>query len=155
MQGIISTEDYPQSIAGYLSAAALTYDWREAESMLLRAQAKAPDCLHVYYTLYKLYATHNRLGDAEKTALMALDEAARQAEISCEWEALRQETCDWQQIESPQHFYLFSLKALAFIRLRQQRMADARRILNKLAEVDPQDTVGASVIQAYVDGVPA
>lgn len=154
MQGIIPAEDYPQRIAGYLSAAALTYDWREAESMLLRAQSKAPDCLHVYYTLYKLYATRNRLGDAEKIALMALDEAARQAEISSEWERLTRETCHWQQIDSPQHFYLFSLKALAFIRLRQQRLADARKILAKLEEIDPDDSVGASVIKAYADGVP-
>ncbi len=155
MQGIISAEDFPPRIAGYLSAAALTHDWREAESLLLRAQAAAPDCLHVYYTLYKLYATRNRLGDAEKTALMALDEAARQAEISSEWETLSRQSCDWQRVNSPQHFYLFSLKALAFIRLRQQRLADARTILNKLAEIDLDDSVGASVIRAYADGVPA
>lgn len=155
MQGIISTEDFPPRIAGYLSAAAFTHDWRETESLLLRAQAAAPDCLHVYYTLYKLYATRNRLGDAEKAALMAIDIAAHQANISTEWQTLARNSCDWTQVNSPQHFYLFSLKALAFIRLRQQRLQDTRQILAKLHEIDPHDSVGASVIEAYADGVPA
>ena len=155
MQGIISAEDFPPRIAGYLAAAALTHDWREAESLLLRAQAAAPDCLHVYYTLYKLYATRNRLSDAEKAAHMALDMAARQANISAEWQTLTLDSCDWRRVNSPQHFYLFSLKALAFIRLRQQRLADTRQILAKLHEIDPHDSVGASVIEAYADGVPA
>jgi tetratricopeptide (TPR) repeat protein len=155
MQGIIAIDDYPPRIAGYLSAAALTHDWREAESLLLRAMNAEPDCLHVYYTLYKLYATRNRLGDAEKTALMALDVAARQANISAEWSDLTKDACDWAKVNSPQHFYLFSLKALAFIRLRQQRVEDAKCILAKLHEIDPNDSVGASVIEAYADGVPA
>jgi hypothetical protein len=108
----------------------------------------------VYYTLYKLYATRNRLGDAEKAALMALDLAAHQANISAQWQTLARNSCDWTQVNSPQHFYLFSLKALAFIRLRQQRLADARKILTKLHEIDPHDSVGASVIEAYANGVP-
>jgi hypothetical protein len=152
MQGIVSSEDLPPRIAGYLSAASITHDWREAESLLLRAQVAAPECLHVYFTLYKLYATRNRLGDAERAVHMALDAAARQAHISSDWRDLAIDSCDWKQINSPQHFYLFSLKAFAFIRLRQQRLNDVRQILDKLQEIDPDDSVGASVIQAYADG---
>lgn len=151
--GIVAQEDLPPPIAGYLAAAAASRDWREAESLLLRAQQAAPDCLHVYYTLYKLYAVHNRLSDAERAVYMALDAAASQANIHSHWQSLSRQSCDWTQIDSPQHFYLFSLKAFAYIRLRQQRLAEVRQILDKLHEIDPQDTVGASVIQAYADGV--
>ncbi len=152
--GIVAHEDLPSPIAGYLAAAAATRDWRESESLLLRAQQASPDCLHVYYTLYKLYAVHNRLSDAERAVHMALDAAARLAQIDSHWQSLTSQSCDWTQVDSPQHFFLFSLKAFAYIRLRQQRLSEARQILSKLQEIDPQDTVGASVIQAYADGVP-
>lgn len=155
MQGIVSTDDLPPRVAGYLSAAASTHDWREAESLILRAQVADPDCLHVYYALYKLYFNRNRLGDAERAAFLALDAAARQAGIPSDWLELHRASCDWNRVDAPQHFYLFSLKALAFIRLRQQRIDEAFRILEKLREIDPDDSVGASVIESYAAGAMA
>lgn len=152
-QGIVATDDLPPRVASYLSAAvAAAGDWREAESLLWRAQTADPDCLHVYYTLYKLYFNHNRLGDAERAACLALDAAARQARIPSDWRLLGNTSCDWARVDAPQHFYLFSLKALAFIRLRQLRAEDARQLLAKLREIDPRDSVGASVIEAYAVG---
>ncbi|MDX1914369.1 MAG: hypothetical protein SFU55_02195 [Methylophilus sp.] len=156
MHGIVHTEDLPQRIVGYLNAAASAKnDWREAESLLLRAQAIEPECLYVYYTLYKLYFAHNHLGDADRAIYLALDKASKQAGISSDWGMLNAQSCDWQDIQSPQHFYLFSLKALAFVRLRQQRIAEANEILTKLREIDPHDSVGASVIEAYALGAVA
>ena len=152
MQGIVAIEDLPVSVAGYLSAASVTSDWRETESLLLRAQAADSKCLHVYYTLYKFYFNRNRLNDAENAACLALNEAARQANITDDWRTLTINTCDWTKVDSPQHFYLFSLKALAFIRLRQNNKENAQLILAKLHEIDPQDSVGASVIEAYAAG---
>lgn len=152
-QGIVASDDLPLRVAGYLSAAAAAAgDWREAESLLWRAQAADPDCLHVYYILYKFYFNHSRLGDAERAACLALDAAARQAHIPADWRLLDNTSCDWSRVDAPQHFYLFSLKALAFIRLRQQRVEDANQLLAKLREIDPQDSVGASVIEAYALG---
>lgn len=156
LQGILPSEDLPPRVAGYLSAAAAAVgEWREAESLLWRAQAADPDCLHVYYTLYKFYFNHNRLGDAERAACLALDASARQAKIPSDWKLLDQTSCDWTCIDAPQHFYLFSLKALAFIRLRQHRLEDAEALLAKLREIDPNDSVGASVIAAYAEGAQA
>jgi tetratricopeptide (TPR) repeat protein len=153
ISGIVASEDLPPRVAGYLSAAAAAVgEWREAEALLWRAQAADPDCLHVYYTLYKFYFNHNRLGDSERAACLALDAAARHSHISPDWRQLDSSSCDWSRVDGPQHFYLFSLKALAFIRLRQQRVEDARQLLSKLREIDPQDSVGASVIEAYAEG---
>ena len=155
MQGIVATDDLPPRVAGYLTAAAASCDWRDAESLLWRAQIADPDCLHVYYTLYKFYFNHKRLSDAERAACLALDAAARQARIPADWRSQDKDSCDWSNVNAPQHFYLFSLKALAFIRLRQQRADDAELILAKLREIDPQDTVGASVIESYAIGAAA
>jgi tetratricopeptide (TPR) repeat protein len=156
MHGIVSTDDLPERIVGYLQAASSAMgDWREAESLLLRAQAVEPNCLHVYYTLYKLYFKNNRLSDADRTINLALDQASKQAGIAADWHLLTTQSCDWSEIDSPQHFYLFSLKALAFVRLRQACVMDANQILAKLREMDPQDSVGASVIEAYSVGAMA
>ncbi|MDI1310423.1 MAG: hypothetical protein PSV17_13470 [Methylotenera sp.] len=152
LKGFVATEDLPPRILGYLNAAACSHDWRDAESLLLRAQATDPDCLQVYYTLYKFYFNHKRLSDAERQTCLALDAAARQAKIEADWRLQKKDSCDWSIVSSPQHFYLFSLKALAFIRLRQLRIADANVILAKLREIDPDDSVGASVIESYATG---
>lgn len=156
MQDIVPRDGLPPRVAGYLAAAAEAIkEWREAELLLWRAQATDPDCLYVYYNLYKLYAIHNRLSDAERAIYMALDISAHQAGIDSEWQLLERNACDWSRVDAPQHFYLFSLKALAFIRLRQQRLDDTNQILAKLREIDPDDSVGASVIAAYAEGALA
>ncbi|CAG0951016.1 hypothetical protein MTYP_00191 [Methylophilaceae bacterium] len=156
MRGITARDDLPPRVAGYISAAfAALGEWREAESLLWRAQAADPDCLHVYYILYKFYFNRNRLTDADRAACLGLDAAARQANITSDWRLLDNSSCDWRQVDAPQHFYLFSLKALAFIRLRSQRVAESHEILAKLREIDPSDSVGASVIEAYAEGAAA
>lgn len=152
LQGFVVTEDLPPRVVGYLTAASAAGDWREAESLLWRAQVADPSCLQVYYTLYKFYFNHKRLGDAERATCLALDAAARLVNIEADWRTQRKDSCDWTIVNSPQHFYLFSLKALAFIRLRQLREGDAALILAKLREIDPDDSVGASVIESYAAG---
>jgi hypothetical protein len=109
----------------------------------------------VYFTLYKFYFNHKRLSDAERAACLALDAAARLANIAADWRLQDISVCDWGKVNSPQHFYLFSLKALAFIRLRQLRAGDADLILEKLREIDPSDSVGHSVIESYAMGAAA
>ena len=155
LQGFLAIDDLPPRVVGYLNAAASAHDWREAESLLWRAQATDTDCLQVYYTLYKFYFNHKRLGDAERATCLALDVAARLAHIEADWRSQKKESCDWSIVSSPQHFYLFSMKALAFIRLRQLRADDAALILAKLREIDPSDSVGHSVIESYAMGAAA
>jgi hypothetical protein len=155
-QGFTPSSDLPPRVAGYVLAAfSALNDWREAESLLWRALAADSDCLQVYYLLYKFYFNRKRLIDADRTACLALDAAARLASIPADWRLLDNTSCDWNKVDSPQHFYLFSLKALAFIRLRQQRLTDTHEILAKLREIDMQDSVGASVIEAYAAGAVA
>lgn len=121
-------------------------DAARAETLLLDAQRLDPECLPVYFALYKFYFYKSRLADAERVALAALYAAASQAGIPADWRQLTPQSTDWADTRGPQHFYLFSLKALAFIRLRRGRADEARALLAKLAELDPRDTVGGSVI---------
>ncbi|MEW5791730.1 MAG: hypothetical protein ACOY4L_04950 [Pseudomonadota bacterium] len=120
--------------------------------MIRGVLASRPETLPAYFALYKLYFRQSRLGEAEAAARLALDEAARQGGFPSDWHALESRTASWTAVDSPAHFYLFSLKALAFILLRQGQGAESSRILDKLAELDPSDCVGASVIRAYAAG---
>jgi hypothetical protein len=52
-------------------------------------------------------------------------------------------------------FYLYCLKALAFIKLRQNHVIEAELILNHLKHLDPQDLCGASVIMDLATGIAA
>jgi hypothetical protein len=83
---------------------------------------------------------------------MALLAAAMQGGFNADWRGLQQDSADWTDYAAPSHFYLFSLKALAFIRLRCGDTAESSAILGKLMELDPADSVGASVIRAISQG---
>lgn len=149
-----ASSDVPAAVADCLRNAAAAYaDTATAEPLLRQAQALAPDCLTVYFALYKFYFYKRRLQDAEHVARLGLETAARLGGIDADWTRLTPASgMDWQQPDSPQHFYLFSLKALAFIRLRLGERDDSLAILDKLAELDPLDRVGASVIRALAGG---
>jgi tetratricopeptide (TPR) repeat protein len=134
---------------GHLTAAARNYtDKPRAEALLLEAQERDPHCLPVYFSLYKFYFHSRRLADAERVVLAALEAAARQAGINPDWSSLSAGSAAWQDTTGPAHFYLFSLKALAFIRLRLGRRPEAVDLLEKLAELDGADSVGGSVIRS-------
>ena len=83
---------------------------------------------------------------------MALVTAAGNGGFAPEWYKQRRDSTNWRDTFAPQHFYLFSLKALAFIRLRRGARKDCMAILEKLAEIDPDDSVGATVIRDIAAG---
>lgn len=107
------------------------------------AQAIDPACLPVYFALYKFYFYKFRLDDAEKVALMGLKTAASQSGFPAEWSHLSPLSANWSLADGPQHFYLFTLKALALIRLRLGKREESLALLEKLQELDPSDSVGS------------
>lgn len=144
----------PPHIGEMLNAAMNAYaDTERAETLLRQAQHEAPEALPVYFSLYKFYFYKGRLADAEWAARLALETAARQGGFTNAFEALTPATTDWSRHDGPQHFYLFSLKALAFIRLRQGDVEGCELILSKLRELDRDDTVGGSVIGTIAAGL--
>lgn len=140
--------------AAHVEQAALAYsDTAAAEKALLAAVGASPDCLGAYFSLYKFYFYKYRLGDAEQTARQALDIAARQGGFDPDWASLTPSSTDWAKVDGPSHFYLFTLKALAFMHLRMEKGNEAMAILGKLFELDPQDSVGASVIRDLAESI--
>ncbi len=60
---------------------------------------------------------------------------------------------DWTCIDAPVRLYLYSLKALGFIRLRKGDSVGANEVLDTLARLDPDDLLGGSVIMTLAASV--
>jgi len=128
-------------------------DTQLAETLLWQAQREAPESLPVYFSLYKFYFYKGNLEQAEVAARMALLAAAVKGGFNADWRSLQVDSADWRDYAAAAHFYLFSLKALAFIRLRLGDTAESSAILSKMLELDPDDSVGASVIRSISSSV--
>jgi hypothetical protein len=149
-QEVLFAPDLPSGVNALLQQAVAVRhnDPAEAERLLLYAVGRYPQCLPVYFALYKFYANGRHLGLAEIAARRALNEAARQGLFSCRLTQRDGSTGPHPyQAGSAGQFYLFTLKALAFIKLRQGEAEQAVDVLALLATLDPEDRSGASVIR--------
>ena len=124
----------------------------EVELLLWTAQASAPECLPVYYLLYKFHARRLEFDLAEKAAWKGIAIAAKQAHLAEDWRAVRPADADFTSLGAAR-FWLFSLKALAFICLRTGRAGDARELSAHVARLDPAAGMGSDVITSLLDGV--
>jgi len=146
--GVLFAADMPPEIDSVLQEAVVFYeDTERAEATLKKAFNMARGRLEVYVALYKFYFYKNRIDDAEAVALDALKEAARQGGFSSDWSILTQVSTQWAPVPDAQRFFLYTLKALAFVNLRKGNNVMADALLNKLLELDPKDQVGGSVIR--------
>jgi hypothetical protein len=122
-----------------------------ALALLWTAQVCAPECPSLYYLLYKFHARHADFEQAELAALKGLDIAAEQAHLPDDWRTVTADMGDFMS-PGPARFWLFTLKALAFIRLRRKDPESAQAYLGKVQELDPQGGSGAGVIDALIKG---
>jgi tetratricopeptide (TPR) repeat protein len=129
------------------NAVACADDFDRAREYLYQARDIDPDQLEVYVALYKFCFYSGHFDEAESIALQALARAADNGGFERDWMLLNETSTDWNGIESPARLYLYSLKALGFIRLRKGDSVGAAEVLAILARLDPEDQVGGSVIQ--------
>lgn len=125
-----------QGVAAY-------YDDRpRADQLFRQAQSLGPEQLPVYYCLYKIHTYQGNLDAALEAAQAGLAVAARQANISPDWRL-------WDgplPAAGAARFAAYTLKAMAFIHLRRNEAAEAKRMLAKLAEMGPDDGMGNSIV---------
>jgi hypothetical protein len=131
---------------------------REAAcSVLWTALALAPDCLPVYYLLYKAHAGRGELSEAERAARAALAVAGAQAGLPTRLDAtgyLSAVHADFAT-PGPARFWLFTLKALAFICVRRGEVELARGIVDSIGRCDPTHSVGSEVTALLVGAARA
>jgi len=148
----INFGDLPDPINALLQRGVVAYrhDRARADSLFRQALAVAPTQLATYFCLYKIHTYQGNLEQAEAAAESGLEEAAKQAGWDADWRC-------WQPQALPPEgagrFALYTLKALAFIQLRQDNRYQARQILEKLKQLDPTGAVGWPVVAALAEAI--
>lgn len=143
----------PKVNACLQEAVACANDFERSRELLYRAREMKPDQLEVYIALYKVCFYRGHFDEAEQVALDVLQQSAKDAGFDEDWQQLNADSTDWTMDEGPARLYLYSLKALAFIRLRKGQHDVARQVLNKLQQLDLNDLVGGSVIMDLAEAL--
>ena len=137
--------DLPPGVNSLLQqgVAAHRTDKAAADTLFREALALDPEALPTYYCLYKIHCYGGRLEEAQRIAEAGLETAARQAGLPEDWR-------DWADLPpmsgGPGRFALYTLKALAFIALRDGRGGDTAAMLTALARLDPDGSIGWPVV---------
>ena len=153
---VLFSPNIPTEVNNLLQAAVASssVDQNQAEKLFLQAQTLDSHCLQTYFALYKFYFFQKRLVDAERIVLAGLEESAKQSGFPNDSRRLVQNLQKWNLYANESTlFYLYTLKALAFIKLRLGFTLDAQLVLSQLRQLDPEDRSGASVIMDLAAGV--
>lgn len=134
-------------------AASAVTSREESLKALSHARTLAPDQLEVLIALYKFYFYQGETDKAEDVVNQTLIKSSRAGGFYHDWRVLSEHSADWHDPRGPGRVFLYTLKALAFIRLRKNDLDSAEEILDVLNRVDPTDKVGAEVIRAILQGM--
>jgi len=134
-------------------AAQVVHCREDSLAALQEAYRAAPDQVETLVALFKLLFYQGETAQAESLVMEALGKASAQGGFSGDWRELDRATTDWSDPRGPGRLYLYSLKALAFVRLRQDDCDSAAAILEAIGRIDPEDQVGANVIRDLLQGV--
>lgn len=141
----------PSAVAWELERAAAAYaDDATAERHLLTAYHSAPEHAAVHIGLYRFYFYKNRLREALDVAERCLLKAARDNGLAAEWRAVTAGDADFAGYAVLPRFYLFTLKACAYLHLRLGELAEGEAMVDKLIELDPADRLGGSVLRGVL-----
>lgn len=147
-------DNIPAEVKQVLLEATRVYpDLQATEDLLEKAHTMAPAQLEVYYARYKFYFYNKQLEKSEAVAREGLKQAAIQANFNPDWTVLDSSSANWEKPNDTERFYLYTLKALGFILMRQSRFAESETVLNKLKQLDYLDQVGGSVVMEILQGL--
>jgi tetratricopeptide (TPR) repeat protein len=134
-------------------AANLVGDREESLAALHEAYQAAPDQVETLVAMFKLLFYQGETDRAESIVWEALEKSSHNGGFPSDWLSLNRQSTDWSDPRGPGRHYLYSLEALAFIRLRQDDLDGAGEILQTMLTIDPDDLVGAAVIRDLLKGL--
>jgi tetratricopeptide (TPR) repeat protein len=132
----------------HLDQAANLYHHAEmAEQHLAEARALAPDHAAVLIGLYRFFFYKGRLQEALEVACLCLTKAARDNNLVLDWHCVRPEDANFSDFGAAlPRFYLFTLKAYAYLQMRLGDLDEGHAAIEKLLELDPTDKVNAKLL---------
>jgi tetratricopeptide (TPR) repeat protein len=143
----------PEAAERHLHRASLAYQHDEvAERHLREAQALAPGHAVVLIGLYRFYFYKGRLDQALDVARICLDKAAQDNNLKGDWHCVAPGDADFGSYDAVlPRFYMFTLKAYAYLQMRLGDVVEGRAAVLKLLELDPTDKLGARVLLGVVE----
>lgn len=143
----------PHAAERHLQLAGMSYQQDAvAEVHLHNAQALAPEHPAVHIGLYRFYFYKGRLREALQVAQACLAKSARDIGLAADWRAVQPDDAAFGSYEAVlPRFYLFSLKACAYLHMRLGDVDEGCDTLAKLQELDPGDKFGGSVLRRVLE----
>lgn len=135
-----------------LDSAAELYGTEEAEESLMRAYFLEPEHPMVLVAIYRFYYYQHRLSDSLLVAERVLRVIGKRLELPENWRELTEPHlgCGIMISMTMVRFYMLALKGAGYLELRLGDYASALERLEKVAELDSKDRLGA---QALLDVV--
>ncbi len=132
----------------HLQEAGFAYqDSAIAEEHLYQAGLIAPGHAAVLIAYYRYYFYKGRIKEAIDIALLCLEKAALENALPLDWRKIEMGMAAFGSYEAIKpRFLMFSLKAYAYLLLRQGYRIEAMTALIKLLELDPTDKIGAKLL---------
>lgn len=131
----------PAEVEGLITQAGLVRsDRAQAEPLLHKARELAPSHPATLIAMYRFHFYGHRLKEARSVA---------QESLSIARSALGQDLSvndEQARFDAATRFYLFALKAYAYLSLRLGDTDTARNTLAELRQLDPQDRVGGGLL---------
>lgn len=136
-----------------LDQAADAYGGPEAETLLQRAYALEPEHPMVLVALYRFFYYQHRLADSLDIAEKVLSIFARRLDWPADWRGLTPAHlgADAAGRMALIRFYLLALKGAGFLELRLGRAEVGKARLQKVAEMDEHDRLGARALLAVAE----
>lgn len=121
-------------------------DSTKAEMHLALAKAIAPDNPVVYIGEYRYYFYKGRLEEALKVAELCLVLVAKELGLPTQWQQVMPIHANFTSDEAANRFYLFCLKAYAYLLLRMEKIEQGWIATEKLLQLDKNNQVGGQVL---------
>jgi tetratricopeptide (TPR) repeat protein len=118
----------------------------KAEMHLALAKAIAPNNPVVRIGEYRYYFYKGRLEEALKVAEACLVAVAQELELPIQWQQVMPHHANFMDDEPAHRFYLFCLKAYAYLLLRLDKIEAGWAATDKLLLLDPTNKVGGMVL---------
>lgn len=138
----------PAVEAALAEAGAQRGDPVRAMAALMRAQSLAPEHPAVLVAFYRHHFYGHRPMMARDVARRALRVGARALGLPEVWREVPREALPGARHDPSTRFYLFVLKGYAYLSLRLDDPVEARDALALLRALDPDDCVGAALLEA-------
>ncbi|OEJ66262.1 hypothetical protein [Magnetovibrio blakemorei] len=142
------TEPLTPEVEALLHKASETYGDPIAEAHLLEAEHLAPEHLTVLVALYRYHYYRHQHAQALEVAIRVKKIVARRLNFASDWRDLGLPDVQRAAAHAAElvRFYLHALKGSGYLLLRLDDVERGLERLDKVAELDPKDRIGAAAL---------